>query len=188
MSRPFPRTIQFRRHLDSSVSTISSAIEESYKVGLSLSASGGFLDFAKATLKDTASWEWTNKSSLATSTGSSQAATVTVGGPAYGYSGSTLMQVYLDNVYHTFAFALLPTESQQIAVSGTLVTMEGAPLKATEVSLVENGITHRTFTNAKGEYRFLGNISGPVIVKSAGVSETAAQPPTTTRHILLRKP
>lgn len=172
---------------DSSAATVGTTVADTYKVGLSMSASGGFLDFAKATLKDTSTWEWTNKTSQSSSTGTSQSATVTVGGPAYGYSGPTVMQVYLDSMYHTFAFVIVPAETLETAVKGTLTTSAGSPLPKTEVTLVENGKTHRTFTNGKGEFTFFGSITGPATVRAAGTTQTVRQA-REVKNIILRRP
>jgi hypothetical protein len=155
---------------DSTTATAGTAAEDSYKVSLSTSATGGFLDFAKATLKDTASWEWTNKSSKTTTNGTSQSASVTVGGPAYGYTGPTVMKVYLDAVYKSFAFVLVPATSQEVAVKGTLALASGKPIGAAEVTLEQGGATYRTFTNPRGEYSFFGHITGPATIRGGGIS------------------
>jgi hypothetical protein len=159
---------------NSSISGSGSTIEDSYKVGLSISAEGGFLGIAKVTLKDTLSWAWTNESSQSTSVGRSESASVTVGGPAFGYSGSTIMQVYFDTLYRTFAFA--PIENMPLGLKGTLMTAQKKPQISAEVTLLENGVTYRTFTNRKGEYRFFGNVgAGPAKLQANGVTEKLPQ-------------
>jgi hypothetical protein len=178
---------------NSSTTTTGSAVEDTYTVGLTTSLSGNYLEFAKATLKDTASWEWTNKSSQSIATGTSQSATLTVGGPAYGYTGGTVMQAYLDTMYNTFVFSIVPVAAQEIGVDGTLVNRSGKPIPFTEVTLVEveTGIQHRTFTNAKGEYKFVGRITGPARIQTQAVGVTQMLPrtgSTTARHVPLRLP
>lgn len=143
---------------DSSTETTGRTTEDTYTVGLSMSESGKFFDYVKTTLKETAKWDWTNKSSISSATGKTQSASATVGGPAYGYNGPTVMQVYIDTIYHTFAFALVPVELQEVGVKGKVATAAGKPMPAAEVILVEKGIKHRTFTNAKGEFVFFGSI------------------------------
>jgi hypothetical protein len=155
---------------DSSTQTVGSEVDDTYKVGLSVSTSGNYLDFAKASLKDTASWEWTNKSSISNSTGTVQTASVTVGGPAFGYTGPTLMELYIDTIYHTFAFAVVPVQAQEASLKGAVVASTGAHLASTEVILTVNGIKHRTFTNSKGEYVFWGHAKGAATVQAAGVT------------------
>src|SRR5262249_17515347 len=86
---------------NSSTSTCGTGTQDTYGVGLTISATGNYLDFAKATLKDTANWEWTNQSSLTNTVGSSQSATLAIGGPAWGYTGGTVCKVYLDTIYNT---------------------------------------------------------------------------------------
>jgi hypothetical protein len=158
---------------DSSTQTVGTEVDDTYKVGLSVSTTGDYLEFAKATLKDTASWEWTNKSSTSNSTGTVQTASVTVGGPAFGYTGPTLMEVYIDTVYHTFAFAVVPVQAPEASLKGTVVASTGTHLAFTEVILTANGVKHRTFTNSKGEYVFWADAKGAATVQAAGV----------TRHI-----
>lgn len=172
---------------DASTQTVGTAVEDTYKVGLTISTSGDYLEFAKATLKDTASWEWTNKSSTSTATGTSQSATVTVGGPSFGYSGTTVIEVFTDTIYHTFAFALVPANLEEVGLKGTLVDNTGKPLGITEVSLAANGITRRTFTNARGEYVFFGPITGPAAIEAVGMKQVIPQS-TSPRNVELRKP
>lgn len=40
--------------------------------------------------------------------------------------------------------------------------------------MVAAGVTYRTFTNARGEYRVFGEISGPATVKADGVTQVVA--------------
>ena len=56
-----------------------------------------------------------------------------------------------------------------------MISAAGTPLANTEVILVEKRITHRTFTNAKGEYMFLGNIDGPATVQAGGITQMIPQ-------------
>jgi hypothetical protein len=78
-------------------------------------ADAGFLDLGKSTLRDTVSWEWTNKSSASFATGTTQSASVTIGGPAFGYAGKTVLALYPDTIYHTFAFVIEPVIAKEIS-------------------------------------------------------------------------
>jgi hypothetical protein len=172
---------------NSSTSTTGSAIQNTYKVGMSISGDAGLLDMAKLTLKDTLSWEWTNTSSTSTSSGSTQTASLTIGGPAYGYTGVTEVAVYTDTLFNTFAFALVPPSHLEVAVQGTLKATDGAPSAKSEVVLTENGVKHRTFTNAKGEYIFFGHLTGPATVEAKGMTQIVPQPqPSRTLNLELR--
>ena len=164
-----PVPIQTFSISDSSLTSFGSDISETYKVGLTVSGSGGFLGFAKATLKDTASWEWTTKSSQTKSNGSSQTASLAVGGPAYGYAGNTLLLAYLDKLYGTFAFALADVADYKVRLKGSLKRQNRDPLPWTEVRVSVNGVSHRTVTNAKGEFIVLGEVDGPVELEASGV-------------------
>jgi hypothetical protein len=172
---------------DSSTSTTGSAVEDTYKVGLTISATGGFLDFAKATLKDTASWEWTNKSSVSSASGTSQSASVTVGGPAFGYTGPTVLRVYVDTIYHTFAFAVVPVEQEQVALKGVVLNAAGTPQPGVEVVVTENHTEHRVFTNARGQYAYVGSITGAATVRALG-STQSVPPANPIRAFDLRIP
>ncbi len=77
------------------------------KVQASIGGGGDFAGMASIKFKGTASWQWTNKSSLTHTTGTSQSAQLSLGGPAFGYGGPTATAVYYDNIYHTFAFELV---------------------------------------------------------------------------------
>jgi hypothetical protein len=159
----------------SSTSTTGLTTQETYKVGLSLSGTAGFLDVVNSTMKNTATWTWTNTSSSSTSSGTTQSASLTIGGPAYGYAGATEVAVYTDTVYNTFAFVLVPAGSIEVGVKGTLKTAAGAPIPSAEVVLTENGVNHRTFTNARGEYIFFGHIRSPATVRASGITQAAPQ-------------
>jgi hypothetical protein len=124
---------------DSSLSSVGTTTEDDYKVGMFLSVTaGGFFDFAKATFKNTATWEWTSKFNQTSSSGTVQSAIVTIGGPAYGYSGPTSLQIYIDNIYKTFAFAIVPVSTQQTTVKGTLKSVDVKPLVTAQVDFVRH--------------------------------------------------
>jgi hypothetical protein len=142
--------------------------QDDYKVGVTISAGVDFLGLAKSSLKTDDSWDWTNTSSTSNSSASTQSASVTIGGPAFGYTGPTEMEVYFDTVYSTFLFRPLEPGTP-LAVEGMLKSRAGKPVPRKEVTIVANGVTYRTFTNAKGEYRFFGKIHGPVKLQSSGV-------------------
>jgi hypothetical protein len=161
----------------SSSTTTGSAIQNSYSVGMSLSQGVGFLDFAKTTLKVTDNWNWTDIASTSTSSGTTQSASLTIGGPAYGYPGVTEVAVYIDKIYNTFAFVLVPPVNLEASVKGVVKTKGGAPIAGTEVTLTEKGnnLEHRTFTNSRGEYVFYGPAPGPAKVVAGGTTQEVPQ-------------
>jgi hypothetical protein len=57
--------------------------------GVNVSVSAGIKTPFTASLKVTGSLQWTNTGSVAATTASSQTASMTVGGPAFGYKGPT---------------------------------------------------------------------------------------------------
>ena len=159
---------------NSTITTQGVATEDTFKVQLSVSGSGDFLSLVTLKLKDTASWEWTNKSSKIASAGTSQSAQLTIGGPAYGYTGPTVVQVYFDTVYKTFAFDLVP-QTSQVALKGTLLTAKGAVAANKPVTLIVGSRKQEAFTNANGEFTFYGDISGKVTIQAPGVSQVIPQ-------------
>jgi hypothetical protein len=163
--------------------TLGPWVEDTYKVGLTLSATRSFLDSARAALKDTASWMWTNQAQPARAGAGSQSASLTLGGPSFGYQGDTVLEIYYDTLYKTFAFGLVPISDQEIAIDGTLQDAAGKPLPRAEVTLLANGTKHRTFTNAKGEYKFFGAINGPAKVSAGNMSRSIPQAANTIRHV-----
>ena len=156
--------------------------EDSYKVGLKISAGADFLGLAKSKLVNTDSWEWTNTVSLTNTGGASESASVSIGGPSFGWTGSTDLAVYYDRIYKTFAFRLL--DAAPLAVAGMLRGKDGQPVAAAEVSMVANGVRLGTFTNAKGEFRFTGPVSGAATITAGSVSQTLPRTGNVTGVVL----
>jgi hypothetical protein len=127
------------------------------KVGVKVDTSF-FNEVWKSTAKDTATWTWS--CGTTTSNGTMQSASVTIGGPSFGYTGPTDIAVYYDLDYQTFAFA--PFQGALKSLHGTVTSQAGTPLRGQEVIAVAGGTKYRTFTNARGEYRFFDRIVGPV--------------------------
>ena len=157
----------------------SSTAENEYTVGLSLSSEGGFPGLAKLTLKDELNWTWNSTDTRSTSNETTNSAAVTVGGPAFGYQGPTDMAVYYDVLYKTFLFAPLPTTPPTL--TGAVTTRAGKAVSGKEVIISSTGKRYRTYTNAKGEYRVFGNLSGPVRVQVERVTKQLPQLPSTRR-------
>ncbi len=126
---------------DSSTETVGSATEDTYKVAMSMSGDANYLDFAKSTLKDTLSWQWTDKSSASRTTGNTQSASLTIGGPSFGYSGPTVIEVFEDSIYHTFAFMIVPIPTVEVSVQGRVASSTGEPIGSTEVTLEAGGVS-----------------------------------------------
>jgi hypothetical protein len=143
-------------------------------VGLTLQTSGGFLSLFTLTIKDQATWTWTNTDTTSNSTGSTESATVTVGGPAFGYTGPTEMAVYYDKIYKTFLF--FPVTGNPV-LTGAVTLRAGQARFGQEVIVESNGAKYRTFTNAKGEYKVYGNVTGPVKVTVGGTTKNLPQLP-----------
>ena len=164
----------------SNTSTTSASAQTEYTVGLKLGAEGGFPGLAKLSLKDSLNWTWTSTNAHSSSSGTTESASVTVGGPAYGYQGSIAdIAVYYDLIYRTFLFVPLPNAAPSML--GAVTASTGGTSAGREVIVVANGIKYRTFTNAKGEYRVYGNISGPVRIQSGSLIKDLPQLPTTRR-------
>ncbi len=69
---------------------------------------GGEADFLGATIKQTTTLTWSNSTTTSSSQQSAELASVSIGGPADGYSGPTNLHVYWDTIYKSFMFAFAP--------------------------------------------------------------------------------
>jgi hypothetical protein len=107
-------------------------------------------------IKVTGSLQWTNTSTVGTSESSTQTAVATVGGPAFGYRGPADVLVYWDSIYNVFMFEFATT---QPVLSGKLTGPGGNAGK--EVTLNVGEQEFKTFTDARGEYRFYNTPPGP---------------------------
>lgn len=137
------------------VRTASHTAETKYGVGFEVSA--GFSGLFSASLKVSTSLEWTNSSSKSSSNTATQSATVTVGGPAFTYTGPTDVLVYWDSVFNSFAFAFA---DQPAAHSGTMMDANGQPVAYEPVTLSSGGQQLSTFTDSRGGFRFYGATEG----------------------------
>jgi hypothetical protein len=87
---------------NATTSTTTQQVQTEYGVSVTVSAG---IQFLTTTLKTAGSLQWTNTSTSTQTTGSTQQASVTVGGPAFGYTGLTDILVYWDTIYQSFMFA-----------------------------------------------------------------------------------
>jgi hypothetical protein len=117
------------------------------------------LGIVEATLGVTDQLQWTDTSTTTSTNGTTQSATVAVGGPSFGYTGPTNVMVYWDTVFNSWFFHF-PTVAA--SVSGIMKGSDGKPAAHAEVVLTSGRQTFRTFTNAKGAYRFFGTPTGTV--------------------------
>jgi hypothetical protein len=89
-----------------------------YSVGLSVEGSADFA-VLKASLKVEGSWTWSNTYGLDSTMGSGSTDSFTLGQPEFGYTGPTLVRVYVDKVFKTYAFTLdYPQGETNLALGG----------------------------------------------------------------------
>jgi hypothetical protein len=158
--------------------------ETEYSVGLNVKTSANILDLVIASLKSENTWTWTDETASSTSNGTTESATIVVGGPAFGYQGNIEnVDVYLDTTYKTFLF--WPVSSSSASLSGTVLAPAGKPAAGVEVKVIANGVTHRTFTDSRGQYRVFGRVSGPIRVQVKGVSKDMPLPSTRKVDLVL---
>ena len=160
-------TLTFKAE-NSTTESSASSVETAHTVGLK--ASVEFQIPLKAKLNLEGKWTWTNSTTNSTSAEAKESASVTIGGPSFGYTGPTNIQVYFDVLYKTFLF--VPVGSGLApSLQGVVIRNSKRAVGGTEVVVVANGVKYRTFTNAKGEYRIFDKISGPVQVQVGGVTK-----------------
>jgi hypothetical protein len=151
---------------NSTMGTQTHSHSEDKKVSVTVGGQLTFKKIFKLSAQATDSWTWSCSTTDGSSTGATQSASVTIGGPSFGYTGPTDIAAYYDLDYQTFAFAPVPGTSKSL--HGT-VTRAGTPLRGQEVTAVAGGVKHRTFTNARGEYRFFDTMAGPVDLHTGAV-------------------
>lgn len=168
-----------------STDTSSSSVENEYSVGLTVSGGLDFIKVAKISFENENSWTWTDTKTTTASTGAEESAAVTIGGPAFGYSGPTDMAIYYDTLYKTFLFAPIDG-TLKLALRGLVKSRSKKAISGKEVILMANGVKYRTFTNAKGEYRIFGKISGPLQLQVDGVKKrlSTRRPPKKANIVL----
>lgn len=165
----------------SSTQTATQSVEKETKVGMKLTAEGGFPGFAKLKLASESEWTWSNKSSGQVSNGTAESAKATVGMPSFGYQGPIDMMVYYDTLYKTFMFAPL---AEPIQFQGVLTSASKQRVAGQEVAVTVKGRTFRTFTNSRGEYRLPVALSGEVEFRVGGVKQRVKVPSTQKRFDL----
>ena len=142
----------------STTDTTSQQVQVQYGVTATVSASTPAAQSGiSAAFKVSGSLEWTATSASATSEGSTQSASVTVGGPAFGYTGPTDVLVYWDTVFNSFMFAFAAGVP---AASGTVTNSAGEPVAYQPVALTVGGVRLTTFSGPSGAYRFYTAESG----------------------------
>ncbi|MGH9429787.1 MAG: carboxypeptidase-like regulatory domain-containing protein, partial [Terriglobia bacterium] len=161
---------------NSTTESSASSVETAHTVGLTASAEFQFTAFLKTKIKLDNKWTWTNSTTNSTSADAKESASVTIGGPSFGYTGPTNIQVYYDVLYKTFLFVPVGSGLEP-SLQGVVARSSKRAVGGTEVVVVANGVKYRTFTNAKGEYRIFDKISGLVQVQVGGVTK---KPPLLT--------
>ena len=99
---------------------------------------------------------WTSSETDTTSQGSTQSASLTLVCPSVAYTGPTLFQVYVDDLYGTFLFVPYDLATMEIIQHGAVTDAHDKPVAAEPIELEYDGRTYHTFTTASGTYRFVG--------------------------------
>jgi hypothetical protein len=163
-----------------STTTVTDTEQVQIQYGVTCTVSAGLQGPFSVAVKAAGSLEFTDTSIATTSRGSTQTASVTVGGPAFGYTGPTDVVVYWDTIFNSFMFAFATGNP---VVSGTITGSTGKPAVSEAVTLAIGGITLSTFTDANGEYRFYNAAAGQGVISAGGqqvavvISVNEAVPP-----------
>lgn len=145
---------------NSMVTTQTSSYEMDFTEGVTVSGGLNFLNLIKDTLSAQGTWTWKYINTTAAKTGTEQKASLSMGGPASGYTGPDNMDVYYDTLYMTFAF--VPTELSPLALHGSVLSSQGKPVVGQLVTATAGGVKYRTYTNPAGEYHFSKPFAGPI--------------------------
>jgi hypothetical protein len=169
---------------NSMTDTTTKTTENDYAESVTASYSGlTFLDLFTVTLSTQDTWTEQDISQTQTQTGTEQKSTLVMGGPAYGYTGPVNMDVYYDTLYMTFAF--VPNELSSDALQGTVSSSQGKPVVGQLVTATSGGKKYRTYTNAKGEYHFSKQFTGPIDLQ-AGSTALHLPAPEAGKSVALR--
>jgi hypothetical protein len=158
---------------NTTTTTTTTSDEESHKSGFTLEASLEAKNLFLAALKDENDLTLTTINTTSGSAMTEQKMSLTMGGPSFGYAGPTNIAVYYDTTYKTFAF--VPFEISGASLHGTVLRDDGKPRVGQPVSVMARGITYRTFTNTRGEYRFPAGLSGTLVVRAGNVAQPLRQ-------------
>jgi hypothetical protein len=158
---------------NSLVSTQTDSSQYSNKIGITVESGLDFKPVFEASLKEENDFTWTETNTTSNLAGSEQKMSLTMGGPAFGYTGPVNMAVYYDTLYKTFAF--VPFEISGAGLHGVVSSTDGKPRAGQAVTAVAAGIKYRAFTNAVGEYRFPSEIAGPIILQAGNVVQQLPQ-------------
>jgi hypothetical protein len=90
---------------NSVTNTAIKTVEVDTKTSFGLTVSIGALDVFHAKVTTTATFDWKSTASRGQSSGSTQSASFTIGGPSFGYKDKVDVVVYWDSVYNSFMFA-----------------------------------------------------------------------------------
>jgi hypothetical protein len=173
-SDPVPTDTYAQQNSVTHVNTQSS--ENSY--GVSVSVSEGIKAPFTASMKETGTLTWTNTATATSTTANAQTASVTIGGPAFGYTGPTDVLVYWDTMFSSFMFAFA---SEAPAVAGSVAGAVSQSLASRKVTLTVGGRTFSTFANSKGEFRLFGAPSGQGTLTFGGKSQPVSVGPGTPK-------
>jgi hypothetical protein len=160
-------------YTQTSATTATDTEQVQLQYGVTCTVSAGIQGPFTATVKAAGSLEFTDTSTSTNSTGTTQSASVTVGGPAYGYSGPTDILVYWDTLFNSFMFAFATGNP---AVSGTITDSAGNPVAGEAVTLTIGGETLTTFTGASGGYGFYNATPGKGVLSASGQSTQVTIP------------
>jgi Domain of unknown function (DUF5050) len=137
--------------------TDTNTLTSSVSYGVKLEISAGF-DEIGTKIDTSLGFQWTNSASTATTNVSATSANLTIGGPAYGYSGPTDLWVYWDGIYSSYMFSLINSGSPSL--TGQVVTRDKKPAARVLVTLTVGSKTYRAYASRNGTYRFFGTPQG----------------------------
>jgi hypothetical protein len=171
-----PSGVETETITNESTETNTTQVVNALSLSIGLTVEGGVAGFSKATLKVSDKFTWTHTSSASDSEGSTQMASVSIGQPAFGYTGPTDLLIYWDRLWGTFVFGPAPFPAK--LVTGVVTDATKRPVRFREVLLTMPGHRYRTFTSATGHYSFPGDLP-------KGQTQAQIQIGTITKSIML---
>jgi hypothetical protein len=133
--------------------TVTNTSAKTFSAAVTAKVTAGFVS-ASLTVKD--QMTWTAQQSREVSNGDSTSASVSIGEPAFGYTGPVAIAVYQDRLYNTFAFAPILDNNQLLG--GFIGDSHGKPIAGEPVRMTIAGRIMQTYTDPHGNYHFYGTV------------------------------
>jgi hypothetical protein len=100
------------------LTTVKTGFELSTSVGFSAGVEGGFGKLLESKFEVAKTWTWTLDADISLANAKTQSASVTIGQPASGWAGPTIVEVWFADRYGRYRFPGRPGRNMEVKVKG----------------------------------------------------------------------